>query len=229
MSDVSEQFKIITPADKCDKLDFISKNRTDFILWKKGGEDKFKFRSFFYDEKKSRLDVFSVDKNIKLENGIVAFHFEIAQVFYFGSGKIITNTDRDECYIELDETFYKSEKRINFRISSSELISFSLIINDKEYEGMTLSVGGMSLKICPTLCEYFETDKFFTNARLVFEKKNFELPSIKAIYSNMNNDTPKRLIVGISFIGLHENSEAQLFREINSKIYMNFLKNKRIS
>lgn len=123
--------------------------------------------------------------------------------------------------LEEDDKIFRSQQRSNYRLTASFFIKIQLKINETVYQCDDISAGGTSFTLKEEDSTQFHKDQIIRDCPLLFNRKKFEIPTLKIAGIFPNKDANGKQIsgvkVGVAFIDLPHKTEESLTIHINSE------------
>ncbi len=217
---------------------FISKllpsdNKVTITVWEKGEKEDLAetYIAYDYDRLENRLKLnptgslitkiagskkTNKDVFIKIPIDSLVHVFTVAKLF-FHSGDL-------KYSLVLNQPLYKSQKRKNFRLETSNIIPVQFKIDHQVFDSLDISIGGTSFLIPIKEKNRFQKGQIFTETTLRFDRKNYFIPKVKI--AGIFPENEHSLKVGISFLELPLKVEDELYVKITTEARGLEMKNK---
>lgn len=99
------------------KFEYLIKNKLSCVIWKKGKTQKESILPTLFNQERMRISFAKSDRSkSEFERDKVLINFQIKGLNFFGKGKVGFDGSLNQNTLEIDEEFYKCERRSNFRL-----------------------------------------------------------------------------------------------------------------
>ncbi len=190
------------------------------LLWTKGSSQREKFVISFFSPENNRLYLDQPIENSSLLNQNVLINLEYNQMRYFSTSTLSID-EKHDYYLSINNKFFKGNKRANFRVDNQILENFKITVNDLTFDGIDLSVGGISFLAPANLADLFQANEY-QNVVVQFNTHQLKIPNANRKYcarTDYFGNGQFVLKVGMQFINLESEKESFLFREINNALF----------
>ncbi len=208
--------------------DAVTSNVSAF-LWKKGQSEKDleEFEIVSFDEQSKIL-------SLKLKSGFLSkltgsslidqevfFKITLSKHQFFSYSNLEFDKGQGLYSMQINNDFYKSQQRTNYRIMASSHVKVQLKIEDTVFDCLDLSAGGSSFMIQDSEKEHFAKGKEFKDIMLRFNKEKIKISNLKIMGLWEQLDTEEKptgeIKLGVAFVDLPKEMEELLFKEINGE------------
>ena len=131
---------------------------------------------------------------------------------YFTHTKLHCDSQKQKYWIYLTEDLYQTQQRFDYRLQATAFNEIRFKIETDDFEGVDVSLGGVSFLVPKNMSERFGKGLVFHNCTLKVDQEEFEIPYAKVARTWEEEETIK---VGVSF---KLASETKLFQIINLAI-----------
>lgn len=190
------------------------------LLWTKGSSAREKFIINHYSPENQRIYLDRPSGTTLLVNQGVLMNLEFNQMRYFSTSTLSVD-ENQELYLKINSKVFKGNKRANFRIDSQVIENYKITVNDLTFDGIDLSVGGISFLAPAHLIDIFQANEY-QNITIRFNRHQIKIAKACKKYcitTDFFGNNQIVLKVGMQFLDLEEEKESFLFREINNALF----------
>ncbi|MBF0298793.1 MAG: PilZ domain-containing protein [Oligoflexia bacterium] len=205
-------FRALSVDEKTDMLDMLAKRRYKITLWEKGTKHLEQFNALQFDAK-SILFIDMIDYQTQLLNRPVLACFTYDNTQYFTKCTLLLNKEFDY-YIEFKDTLFKCEKRNTFRLNMNSNYAIKFTIDDREFEAVDASIGGVGLILDKTEKVSFREGLKFAKCTLNLNTSPYHIALCEVVHITPVPNKDK-IRLGIKFAISPVEIERKLCQQIN--------------
>lgn len=206
----------------------IHEENPEILLWKKGDDDHKETYSIQHLDdasltltlkiKGSFLDLL---KKSKLAGNKVLCKLPMEKIIYFSEGNFEYNEKEQKYQLQIDGAFYRSQKRKDYRLKRSRIVTLKIKIGDKVFDCEDVSAGGASFLLTATDLVPYPKGSEFKQCELQVNKNRYLIPTLKIaahIDTKVEDATKGKIFkIGVQFLGLSPSLDEKLSRDITGE------------
>ena len=206
------------------KMHTTLKNSPPLTVWEKGETEDdaeiYEVIEYFADSKIIKLRpmgslITKITGSSKAQKQVLVRIPIEDRINYFTGGHLKFHSEDLTYSIEIQQDIYNSQARLNYRLNSSEVILIQFKIDEQTFDSLDVSISGTSFVLGANECERFAKGKVFNDCTLRFDRKNYHIPAAQIMAHIPMSDG--RIKFGVSFKGLHKNTEDELYIKISTE------------